>query len=57
MDIDVFRGAMTAILMTLFVCLVLWAYSRGRHDEFEAAAKLPLEDDRAPDNDTGEPAN
>ena len=46
MDIGTFRGIVTAVLMALFIGLVLWAYSRRRHDEFEAAARLPLDDDR-----------
>jgi cytochrome c oxidase cbb3-type subunit 4 len=45
MDIDTFRGVVTALLMALFVGLVLWAYSRRRHADFTAAAALPLEDD------------
>jgi len=48
MDIGTFRGLLTAILMALFIALVFWAYSRRRRDDFEAAAQLPLEDDRAP---------
>ena len=48
MDIDTFRGIVTALLMLLFIALVIWAYSRRRHDEFNAAAQLPLEDDDAP---------
>jgi cytochrome c oxidase cbb3-type subunit 4 len=45
MDIDTFRGVVTAVLMALFVGLVVWAYSRRRHADFTAAAALPLEDD------------
>lgn len=48
MDIGTFRGVVTAILMVLFIALVIWAYSRGRREEFEEAAKLPLEDDECP---------
>jgi cytochrome c oxidase cbb3-type subunit 4 len=48
MDIGTFRGVLTAILMVLFIALVFWAYSRRRHDDFSAAAQLPLEDDEAP---------
>lgn len=48
MDIDTFRGVLTAVLMALFVALVIWAYSRGRQTEFTRAAALPLEDDAAP---------
>jgi cytochrome c oxidase cbb3-type subunit 4 len=48
MDIGTFRGVVTAILMALFIALIVWAYSRRRRDEFEAAARLPLEDDAGP---------
>lgn len=48
MDIDVFRGVVTAVLLVLFIALVLWAYSRKRHDDFASLARLPLEDDSAP---------
>lgn len=47
-DMGTFRGLITAVLMILFVGLVFWAYSRRRHSVFEAAARLPLEDDQAP---------
>jgi cytochrome c oxidase cbb3-type subunit 4 len=45
MDIDTFRGVVTALLMALFIGLVIWAYSRRRHGDFTAAAALPLESD------------
>jgi cytochrome c oxidase cbb3-type subunit IV len=45
MDIDTFRGVITALLMALFIGLVFWAYSRRRHADFTAAAALPLHDD------------
>ena len=45
MDIDTFRGVVTALLMLLFIGLVLWAYSRRRQADFTSAAALPLEDD------------
>lgn len=48
MDIGTFRGVVTALLMALFIALVFWAYSRRRNDDFEAAARLPLDEDRRP---------
>jgi cytochrome c oxidase cbb3-type subunit 4 len=45
MDINVFRGIVTAVLLGLFIWLVLWAYGKQRKEAFEAAARLPLEDD------------
>jgi len=44
MDIGTFRGILTAVLMLLFIALVFWAFSRKRHADFEAAARLPLDD-------------
>lgn len=46
MDIGTFRGVLTVILMLLFIALVFWAYSRRRNEDFDAAARLPLDDDR-----------
>ena len=48
MNMGTFRGIITAVLMILFIALVFWAYSRRRHEEFEAASRLPLDEDRAP---------
>ena len=48
MDIVIFRGVITAVLMLLFIALVIWAYGRARHDDFARLARLPLEDDTAP---------
>jgi cytochrome c oxidase cbb3-type subunit 4 len=45
MDINLFRGIVTAVLLVLFVSLVIWAWSRKRAPAFDAAARLPLEDD------------
>jgi cytochrome c oxidase cbb3-type subunit 4 len=45
MDINTFRGLMTGALLLLFLWLVAWAWSRSRRADFEAAARLPLEDD------------
>ncbi|HTU67596.1 MAG TPA: CcoQ/FixQ family Cbb3-type cytochrome c oxidase assembly chaperone [Steroidobacteraceae bacterium] len=40
-----FRGVVTAVLLGLFVGLVIWAWSRARKPAFDAAARLPLEED------------
>ena len=45
MDIGTFRGLLTIVLMLLFIGLVCWAYSRRRNEDFEAAARLPLNED------------
>jgi cytochrome c oxidase cbb3-type subunit 4 len=45
MDMGTFRGVMTAILMIAFIGLVIWAFSRRRNADFEAAAALPLNEE------------
>jgi cytochrome c oxidase cbb3-type subunit 4 len=45
MDINVFRGIVTGVLLGLFVWLVIWAWSKSRKPGFDAAARLPLEED------------
>lgn len=37
-------GISTVTLLVLFLAGVAWAYSRKRKPEFDAAARLPLED-------------
>jgi cytochrome c oxidase cbb3-type subunit 4 len=37
-------GIVTAILLVSFVAGTLWAYSSKRRADFEAAARLPLEE-------------
>ncbi len=45
MDIDTFRGILTGVLLGLFIWLVVWSYSKARRPDFDAAARLPLEDE------------
>ncbi len=40
-------GVMTAVLIVTFVGIVLWAWSGRRRGSFDAAARLPLEEDPA----------
>ena len=47
MDINLLRAVTTAVLFAVFVGIVLWAWSGKRRADFEAAARLPLDDDRA----------
>jgi cytochrome c oxidase cbb3-type subunit IV len=49
LNIGTLRGIVTAILLVLFVWLVIWAWSRKRRPKFDAAARLPLEEDRNED--------
>ena len=45
MDIEMIRGVVTVIVMCTFVGIVLWAWSDRRKQAFDAAARLPLEED------------
>ena len=45
MDINIFRGIVTAVLLVLFVSLVVWAWSKSRKADFDAAARLPLDEE------------
>lgn len=47
MDINLMRSVITAVLFVVFIGIVLWAWSKGRRADFEAAARLPLDDDLA----------
>lgn len=42
---DVARGIMAGILLFGFVALWIWVYGAGRRTRYEAAARLPLEDE------------
>jgi cytochrome c oxidase cbb3-type subunit 4 len=41
-------GVMTAVLMLVFIGIAVWAWSSKRRQGFDAAARLPLEEDTAP---------
>lgn len=47
MDINLMRSVITAVLFVVFIGIVLWAWGKGRRADFEAAARLPLDDDLA----------
>ncbi len=47
MDVNLMRSVITAVLFVVFIGIVLWAWGNGRRADFEAAARLPLEDDLA----------
>ena len=46
MDINDFRGFLTAVLLFSFIGLCIWAWSSRRKADFNAAAALPLEEDQ-----------
>ncbi len=47
MDINLVRSILTAVMFAVFMGIVLWAWSSRRKTDFEAAARLPLDDDHA----------
>jgi cytochrome c oxidase cbb3-type subunit 4 len=47
MDINLIRSLITVVLFVVFIGIVVWAWSKGRREDFEAAARLPLDDDLA----------
>ncbi len=56
MDINDFRGLLTAVAMFSFLGLCVWAWSKKRKAEFDASAQLPLEDDEPLDTHSRENA-
>jgi cytochrome c oxidase cbb3-type subunit 4 len=46
MDLNDFRGLLTAVLLFSFVGLWIWAWSSRRKADFDASAALPLEEDQ-----------
>ncbi|MFZ5491273.1 MAG: cbb3-type cytochrome c oxidase subunit 3 [Pseudomonadota bacterium] len=47
MSVGMLWGLFTALVLVLFVAGAAWLYTRPR-DAFDAAARLPLRDDRSP---------
>jgi cytochrome c oxidase cbb3-type subunit 4 len=45
MDIALFHSIWTLVLLVLFLGIIAWAWSSKRKPHFDAAARLPLEDD------------
>lgn len=53
MDMNIFRGIMTLIIMLLFIGLCIWVYSKKRKPMYEDAARMALDDDNS-ENATAE---
>lgn len=47
MDMLIFHSWWTVALLVLFVGIVIWAWNAKRKPSFDAAARIPLEDDDA----------
>ena len=52
MDLVTFHSFWTVALLILFIGIIIWAFSSRRKQRFDAAARMPLEDD---DSASGEP--
>jgi cytochrome c oxidase cbb3-type subunit 4 len=46
MSIATVRGLLTLATFAAFIALWIWAWSKNRKPEFDAAALLPLEEDQ-----------
>ncbi len=46
MDYGLISGAMTVVMLIAFLGIVAWALSAKRRAAFEAAARVPLEEDK-----------
>ena len=44
MDMGLFRGVMTVLLLAAFIGLWVWAWSSKRKTDFDEAARLPLDE-------------
>ena len=42
---EIIHSIWTVLLVMVFAGIVFWAYGRNRKSDFEAAAKLPLNDE------------
>ncbi len=48
MDFSTIHSAFTVMVLVIFVGIVLWAYDSRSKARFDAAARIPLDDDDAP---------
>jgi cytochrome c oxidase cbb3-type subunit 4 len=45
MDVNDLRAITTVISFAIFIGIMVWAFSRRNKEDFDAAAKLPLDQD------------
>lgn len=45
MSMGTWRGILTATLLLAFIGICIWAWSARRRPQFDAAARMPLEED------------
>lgn len=51
MDSGTLQGLATLAALLAFAAVVAWAWSARRKDRFEAASRMPLEEDRGTNED------
>ena len=49
MNMGLIHSVWTVLLVILFLGIVFWAFSGRRKQSFDAAARIPLENDDVPD--------
>ena len=54
MDINDFRGILTAVIFFAFIGIWVWAWSSRRKADFDESAALPLEEDNEISNNERE---
>ncbi len=50
MDAGIVGSLITLLFFLVFVAIIWWAYSTRNKDKFEAAGRLPFEEDPTDDN-------
>jgi cytochrome c oxidase cbb3-type subunit 4 len=53
-NMNLMREAVTLISFAAFLGIVIWAWSARRKSQFDAAARIPLEEDDEPVNLRGD---
>ena len=57
MDLNIVRGAILLVLIFAFLGLWIWAWSKKRKASFDAASRLPLEEDKGEIPQTADPTD
>ncbi len=48
MDTGIVEGIWTLVSLVTFVAIAIWAYSRKRKKEFDAASRIPFDEEGEP---------
>ncbi|GHE83856.1 cbb3-type cytochrome oxidase subunit 3 [Thalassotalea profundi] len=57
MDYGTLRGVITLIILTLFIIIVIWSYSKKRKSAFDKAANSIFEEDHKEETNKQETNN